>query len=72
MQTNGMKLVAADTRLLPFGTLVSIPGYRGGRPVPVLDRGAAIKGNRLDVLMPTHEAALRWGRKTLPVTVYDQ
>ena len=27
---------------MPFGTLVSVPGYADGRPVPVLDRGGAI------------------------------
>jgi 3D (Asp-Asp-Asp) domain-containing protein len=69
--TNGMYMVAADTRLLPFGSLVSIPGYNGGRPVPVLDRGGAIKGHRLDLLYPTHEAARAWGRKTITVTVWE-
>lgn len=69
--TNGMKLVAADTDLLPFGTLVSIPGYNGGRPVPVLDRGGKIKGNRLDLLYPTHEIALQWGAQRLAVDVWE-
>ena len=69
--TNGMKLVAADTRLLPFGTLLSVPGYDSGRIVPVLDRGGAIKGNRLDVLYPTHSIARKWGVQRLPVTVWE-
>lgn len=69
--TNGMKLVAADTRLLPFGTLLSVPGYDEGRVVPVLDRGGAIKGARLDVLYPTHAIALNWGVQRLPVTVWE-
>lgn len=69
--TNGMKLVAADTDLLPFHSIVSIPGYHGGRPVPVLDRGGVIKGNRLDVLYPTHERALEWGVQDLTVTVWE-
>ncbi len=69
--TNGMKLVAADTRILPFGSLVSIPGYNGGRPVPVLDRGGKIKGNRLDLLYPTHEIALQWGAQRLAVDVWE-
>ncbi|MEM9882259.1 MAG: 3D domain-containing protein [Planctomycetota bacterium] len=69
--TNGMKLVAADTDLLPFGSIVTVPGYHGGRPVPVLDRGGAIKGHRLDVLYPTHERALRWGAQRLDVTVWE-
>lgn len=69
--TNAMKLVAADSRVLPLGTLVSVPGYDEGRVVPVLDRGGAIKGNKLDVLYPTHEIAKRWGRRSLTVTVWE-
>jgi 3D (Asp-Asp-Asp) domain-containing protein len=69
--TNGMKLVAADTHVLPMKSIISIPGYNQGKPVPVLDRGGAIKGNRLDVLFPTHEAARKWGKKTLSVVVWE-
>jgi len=69
--TNGMKLVAADTRMLPFGTVISVPGYNGGKPVQVLDRGGKIKGHRLDVLYPTHEIARVWGKQYLNVTVYE-
>jgi 3D (Asp-Asp-Asp) domain-containing protein len=69
--TNGMKLVAADTNLLPLGSLVSIPGYDGDRVVPVLDRGGKIKGRRLDVLYPSHETALQWGVQRLDVTVWE-
>ena len=66
-----MKLVAADTRILPFHSLVSVPGYHDGKLVPVLDRGARIKGRRLDVLFPTHEQARRWGTRTLDITVWE-
>ena len=66
-----MKLVAADTRLLPFGSIITVPGYNGGRPVPVLDRGGLIKGHRLDVLYPTHEIALQWGNQHLNVDVWE-
>ncbi|MEM8738600.1 MAG: 3D domain-containing protein [Planctomycetota bacterium] len=69
--TNGMKLAAADTKLLPFGTIITVPGYNGGRPVPVLDRGGVIKGARLDLLYPTHERALQWGAQRLDVTVWE-
>jgi len=60
-------LVAAPPNI-PFGTLLSIPGYAGGRPVEVKDRGGAIKGNKLDLLFPTHQAALNFGRQELMVT----
>lgn len=69
--TNGMRLVAADTRLLPFGTIITVPGYNDGKPVPVLDRGGKIKGHRLDVLYATHEQALRWGKKRIDVDVWE-
>lgn len=66
---NEGRFVAADTRVLPFGTQISVPGYNNGEPVEVLDRGGAIKGNRLDVYFPHHETALQWGRRTVPVVV---
>ena len=69
--TNACKLVAADTSLLPFGTILTIPGYHGSKPVPVLDRGGKIKGHRLDVLYPTHTIARRWGVQELAVTVWE-
>lgn len=68
--TNGMKLIAADKRF-PFGTLLSVPGYNQSRPTPVLDRGGAIKGDRLDVLYPTHERARQWGRQHVDVTMWE-
>jgi len=68
--TNGMRLVAADTSLLPFGTILSVPGYHGGQPVQVLDIGGRIKGRRLDVMMPTHREALVWGRQSVAVDVW--
>ena len=68
---NNSRFVAADTSVLPFHTKLQIPGYASGRAVPVLDRGGAIKGNKLDVFFPTHAEALRWGRQTIPVTVLD-
>ena len=69
--TNAGKLVAADTHLLPFGSILTIPGYNGNKPVPVLDRGGKIKGKRLDVLYPTHAIARRWGAQKLDVVVWE-
>lgn len=59
------KFVAAPKEY-DFWTLLDIPGYG---IVPVLDRGGAIKGNKLDVFFPTHQEALNWGRQTLKVKV---
>jgi 3D (Asp-Asp-Asp) domain-containing protein len=67
---NNSHFVAADTEVLPFGTKLVIPGYTGA-PGEVIDRGGAIKGNKLDLYFPTHEEALQWGRKFIDVTVVD-
>lgn len=69
--TNAMQLVAADPRVLPYGSIVSVPGYASGELVPVLDCGQAIKGNRLDVLYPSHSQARKWGRQRLKVTIWE-
>lgn len=66
---NAGRFVAADSSL-PFGTRLMIPGY-DAKPVEVIDRGGAIKGNKLDVFFPTHEQALKWGRRHIAVTVID-
>jgi 3D (Asp-Asp-Asp) domain-containing protein len=71
VQTNGGNLVAADTTVLPFGSMLSIPGYASEMVVPVLDRGGAIKGQRLDLLFATHEEAIQWGVKTIPVIIWE-
>ena len=68
---NGGLFVAADKDVFAFNTMLKIPGYASGRAVPVLDRGGAIKGNKLDVFFPSHAEALRWGRQTIAVTVVD-
>jgi 3D (Asp-Asp-Asp) domain-containing protein len=69
--TNAMKMVAADTSVLPYGSMVSVPGYDTESIVPVLDCGGAIKGDKLDLLFPTHEEALKWGRQRVLVTVWE-
>lgn len=54
--------LAAAPANVPFGTVLSIPGYG---VVKCEDRGGAIRGRRLDVLMPTHAAARAWGVRQL-------
>ncbi len=71
VHTNAMKMVAADTSILPYGSIVSVPGYDDGSIVPVLDCGSAIKGAKLDLMFPTHEEARQWGRQRILVTVWE-
>jgi 3D (Asp-Asp-Asp) domain-containing protein len=68
---NGGLFVAADPEVA-FGTMLVIPGYNRGRPVPVYDRGGAIRGNRIDVYFDSHEVARRWGRRWLEVDATRQ
>ena len=68
---NDGQFVAADTRVLPFGTKLVIPGYANETPVPVIDRGGAIKGYHIDLFFPTHEQAKQWGVKWMQVQVVN-
>ncbi|MHC4212229.1 MAG: 3D domain-containing protein [Planctomycetota bacterium] len=65
---NADTFVAADSRY-KFGTEMFIPGYNHSNKVKVLDRGGAIKNNRLDVFFNTHQQALEWGVRYLDVEV---
>lgn len=49
--------VAADTSILPYGTVVYIEDV-GLRVVQ--DTGSAVVGNELDIAVKTHEEALSW------------
>ena len=63
-------VIAADTRVLPFGTRVLITGagaYNG--EYTVHDTGGFIKGHRLDMFIPTRAAALRFGVRRVRVTI---
>lgn len=59
--------IAADTRHYPFGTRMYVPGYGWG---VVRDRGRNIKGPaRIDLYFHSHDDALRWGRRKVPVHI---
>jgi 3D (Asp-Asp-Asp) domain-containing protein len=64
----GDAFVAADKRF-KFGTEMVIPGYNSSKSVQVMDRGGAIKGDRLDLFFHTHQQALEWGVQYLDVLV---
>ena len=58
--------VAADTSILPFGTKIYIQGI-GWRTVQ--DRGGAIKGNRLDIYISSHNDPMPYNVQNLDVWV---
>lgn len=67
----GDRFVAAPCEI-PFGTMLRVPGYNDGRPVPVLDRGRLITGNHIDVFFNSHGDALKWGVQRLEVEICEQ
>ncbi len=60
---------AASDRQYHFGTEMIVTGYNNDQPIKVLDRGGAIRGDRLDLFFHTHEEALQWGVKYVDVKV---
>lgn len=64
----GDVFVAADKRY-DFGTEMIIDGYGDSEPVKVLDRGGAIKGNKIDAFFHTHQEALEWGVRNIDVKI---
>ena len=59
-------VIAADKKF-PFGTKIYIPYFK--KTFIVLDRGGAIKGNRIDIWMPRKKEAIKFGKKKLEVYV---
>jgi 3D (Asp-Asp-Asp) domain-containing protein len=62
-------LIAADPSLLPLGSRVRLehPGYSG--EYLVADTGGAIRGRRIDIWTPSTREAMRFGRRTVKLTV---
>ena len=65
-QATAGRTVAAPAKFA-FGTKLNI----GGNIYTVEDRGGAITGNRIDIYVSSHSAALQWGVRYLPVSVVE-
>lgn len=52
--------IAVDTRIIPLGSILYIEGF--GYFI-AQDTGSAIKGNRIDIFVDSHQQALKLGRK---------
>ena len=62
-------VIAADPSVLPLGSRVRLdhPGYSG--EYIVADTGGAIRGRRIDIWTPSTSEAMRFGRRTVKLTV---
>jgi 3D (Asp-Asp-Asp) domain-containing protein len=63
----GKGIVAVDPSVIPLGTRLFIPGYGNG---VAADVGSAVRGNIIDLWMPSRAKALAWGRRTVTITLY--
>jgi 3D (Asp-Asp-Asp) domain-containing protein len=61
-----VKVIAVDPRVIKLGTKVYVEGY--GYAIAG-DTGSAIKGKKIDIFMPNHTSALKWGRKTVKIKI---
>ncbi len=62
------KVIAVDPSVIPLGSKVWVEGY--GEAIAG-DTGGAIKGNKIDVFIPSQGAALDWGRKNITIKVLN-
>ena len=60
------KVIAVDPRVIPLGTKVWVEGY--GEAIAA-DTGGAIKGNKIDVFIPSDGQARQWGVRTVTVKI---
>ena len=65
-------VIAADTRILPLGTVVHVTAGRYTGTYTVLDTGGRIKGRSIDIYLPDYLAAKRFGRQRVKVRVLSK
>lgn len=62
------KVIAVDPSVIPLGSKVYVEGYGYATAA---DTGGAIKGNKIDIHVPSTQEALNWGNRTVNVTIVD-
>ena len=62
-------LIAADPRHLPLGSRVRLEAGAYSGEYLVADTGALVRGRRIDIWTPTSREAMRFGRRTVKLTV---
>ena len=62
-------LIAADPRHLPLGSRVRLEAGAYSGEYLVADTGALVRGRRIDIWIPTSREAMRFGRRTVKLTV---
>ena len=67
-ENSDLKVIAVDPNVIKLGTKVHVEGY--GYAIAG-DTGGSIKGNKIDVFIPTKSEAYKWGRKNVKITIVE-
>ena len=62
-------LIAADPRVLPLGTRVLLSAGAHSGEYTVADTGGAVRGRLIDIWVPSSGEAMRFGRRSVRLTV---
>lgn len=62
-------LIAADPRILPLGSRVHLHAGPYSGEYLVADTGGLVRGKRIDIWTPSRREAMRFGRRTVKLTV---
>ena len=62
-------VIAADPRIIPLGSVVQITAGKYSGVYTVLDTGRVIKGNIVDLWMPSYREAVNFGRQRVKVRI---
>ena len=62
-------MIAADPRHLPLGSRVRLDAGSYSGEYLVADTGSMVRGRRIDIWTPTSREAMRFGRRTVKLTV---
>ncbi|HXS01038.1 MAG TPA: 3D domain-containing protein [Pyrinomonadaceae bacterium] len=62
-------LIAADPRHLPLGARVRLEAGAYSGEYLVADTGSMVRGRRIDIWTPSSREAMRFGRRTVKLTV---
>ncbi len=62
-------IIAADPKFLPLGSRVRVQAGDWSGEYLVADAGDAIKGRKIDIWTPSTREAMRFGRRTVKLTV---
>lgn len=62
-------IVAADPKVLPIGTIIEVEAGTYSGLYTVMDTGSGVKGHKIDIYIPNHDEAVRFGTQKVAVRI---